>query len=43
VDWEVIDAEGFNSLNLLDPFDPAPEDAAHWARQFQEKSATPKG
>ncbi len=34
VDWEVIDAEGFNSLNLLNPFDPAPDDAEAWAKQF---------
>ncbi len=34
VDWEVIDAEGFNSLNLLNPFDPAPEEAELWSRQF---------
>ena len=35
VDWEVIDAEGFNSLNLLNPFDPAPADAEHWCRQLK--------
>ena len=34
VDWEVIDAEGVNSLNLLNPFDPAPEEADSWARQL---------
>jgi proteasome accessory factor A len=42
VDWEVIDAEGFNSLNLLDPFAAWPEDAAVWSRQFHEKSAPQK-
>ncbi len=34
VDWEVIDAEGVNSLNLLNPFDASPEDAESWARQL---------
>jgi proteasome accessory factor A len=34
VDWEVIDAEGVNSLNLLNPFDASPEDADSWARQL---------
>jgi proteasome accessory factor A len=34
VDWEVIDAEGFNSLNLLNPFDPTPEEGEAWSRQF---------
>jgi len=34
VDWEVIDAEGVNSLNLLNPFDASPEEADSWARQL---------
>jgi len=34
VDWEVIDAEGVNSLNLLNPFDASPEEADTWARQL---------
>jgi len=34
VDWEVIDAEGVNSLNLLNPFDAAPDEADSWARQL---------
>ena len=38
VDWEVIDAEGFNSLNLLNPFDPAPDEAEVWSRQFNPGS-----
>jgi proteasome accessory factor A len=37
VDWEVIDAEGFSSLNLLDPFAPWPDDAVNWAQQLQGK------
>ena len=31
---EVIDAEGVNSLNLLNPFDASPEEADSWARQL---------
>jgi len=34
VDWEVIDAEGFNSLNLLNPFDPRPDEGEQWVRQL---------
>jgi proteasome accessory factor A len=34
VDWEVIDAEGVNSLNLLNPFDASPAEADSWARQL---------
>ncbi|MCL5098900.1 MAG: proteasome accessory factor PafA2 family protein [Candidatus Omnitrophica bacterium] len=34
VDWEVIDVEGLNSLNLLNPFDPDPPEAEAWARQL---------
>ena len=34
VDWEVIDAEGVNSLNLLNPFDASPEEADSWVRQL---------
>lgn len=33
VDWEVIDAEGANSLNLLDPFDPDPTGIDTWLRR----------
>jgi hypothetical protein len=32
VDWEVIDAEGINSLNLLNPFDADPEQMAAWTK-----------
>jgi len=35
VDWEVIDAEGFNSLNLLNPFDPQPDEGEQWVRQLR--------
>ena len=35
VDWEVIDAEGVNSLNLLDPFDPEPHGFGTWFRRLQ--------
>jgi proteasome accessory factor A len=34
VDWEVIDAEGFNSLSLLNPFDAKPAEADAWLAQF---------
>ncbi|MBI3414215.1 MAG: proteasome accessory factor PafA2 family protein [Verrucomicrobia bacterium] len=34
VDWEVIDVEGINTLNLLNPFDPAPPEAAAWTRKL---------
>jgi proteasome accessory factor A len=34
VDWEVIDAEGLNSLNLLDPFDARPPEAEQWLREL---------
>ena len=33
VDWEVIDAEGTESLHLLDPFEPKPPDATAWLRR----------
>ena len=33
VDWEVIDAEGVNSLNLLDPFDADPQGIDTWLRR----------
>jgi proteasome accessory factor A len=34
VDWEVIDAEGINSLNLLNPFEASPETVEGWCRQL---------
>jgi proteasome accessory factor A len=39
VDWEVIDAEGLNSLNLLDPFDAAPEEAEEWEKDLKRISS----
>lgn len=39
VDWEVVDVEGFNSLNLLDPFDPQPEGIDAWIEQVREAIA----
>lgn len=36
VDWEVIDAEGLHSLNLMNPFDPRPVEADIWGRQLEE-------
>ncbi len=35
VDWEVIDAEGFNSLNLLNPFDAHPAEVETWIKQLK--------
>jgi proteasome accessory factor A len=34
VDWEVIDAEGINSLNLLNPFESSTDTVEHWCRQL---------
>ena len=34
VDWEVVDAEGGNSLPLLNPFDAEPPELEPWARQL---------
>lgn len=36
VDWEVIDAEGINSLTLLDPFNAAPAEAEAWGRELNQ-------
>lgn len=36
VDWEVIDAEGIHSLNLLNPFDASPKSVEHWCRQLAD-------
>ena len=36
VDWEVIDAEGINSLNLLNPFDSSPKSVEPWCRQLAD-------
>ncbi|MFM8468944.1 MAG: proteasome accessory factor PafA2 family protein, partial [Limisphaerales bacterium] len=33
VDWDVIDAEGTDSLRLLDPFNPKAPDATAWLRR----------
>ena len=35
VDWEVIDAEGTHSLNLVDPFEASSKEAEAWSRQLQ--------
>ena len=34
VDWEVIDVEGINTLNLLNPFDPNPPEIETWSRKL---------
>ncbi|MEW6305607.1 MAG: proteasome accessory factor PafA2 family protein [Verrucomicrobiota bacterium] len=38
VDWEVIDAEGLNSLNLPDPFDASPPEAEVWSKELSRLS-----
>jgi hypothetical protein len=30
VDWEIVDAEGVNSLNLINPFESDPIMAEYW-------------
>jgi hypothetical protein len=35
VDWEIIDAEGINSLNLLNPFESSPNAVDLWCRQLE--------
>ena len=34
VDWEVIDVEGINTLNLLNPFDASPPEVATWTKKL---------
>lgn len=36
VDWEILGAEGGNSLQLLDPFDATPKEADVWSRHLVE-------
>src|SRR5262249_51209335 len=40
VDWEVIDAEGINSLNLLNPFDADPEQMTIWTKLLKGASGS---
>jgi hypothetical protein len=35
VDWEIIDAEGINSLNLLNPFEASPASVDSWCKQLE--------
>jgi proteasome accessory factor A len=35
VDWEIIDAEGINSLNLLNPFEASVDSVEWWCKQLQ--------
>jgi proteasome accessory factor A len=35
VDWEVIDAEGINSVHLLNPFDSSIDSVEEWCRQLR--------
>jgi hypothetical protein len=34
VDWEIIDAEGVNSLNLLNPFEHSPDTVEAWCKSL---------
>jgi proteasome accessory factor A len=34
VDWEIIDAEGVNSLNLLNPFEHSPDSVENWCKML---------
>ena len=34
VDWEIIDAEGINSLNLLNPFESSTDSVDSWCKQL---------
>ena len=43
IDWEIIGAEGGNSLHLLNPFDPDPRDAEKWMQFLTQPSARPPG
>ncbi len=41
VDWEIIGAEGGDSLHLLDPFDASPREAESWSRDLGDTSHKP--
>jgi proteasome accessory factor A len=41
VDWEIIDAEGVNSLNLLNPFEHATETVDSWCKMLGSVRTSP--
>jgi hypothetical protein len=41
VDWEIIDAEGVNSLNLLNPFEHATETVDSWCKLLGSVRTSP--
>jgi proteasome accessory factor A len=41
VDWEIIGADGGDSLHLLDPFDASPREAEIWSKDLGEISHKP--
>jgi proteasome accessory factor A len=41
VDWEILGAEGGNSLQLLNPFDASCKEAEAWSRQLAETAPKP--
>jgi hypothetical protein len=38
VDWEIIGANGGDSLHLLDPFDASPREAESWSKELSNPS-----
>lgn len=42
VDWEIIDAEGVNSLNLLNPFEHSPDSVDSWCKMLGATRANPQ-
>jgi hypothetical protein len=41
VDWEIVGADGGDSLHLLDPFDASPREAESWSRNLNQISSKP--
>jgi proteasome accessory factor A len=41
IDWEIVGAEGGNSLHLLNPFDASSKDAETWMQFFTETNGKP--
>ncbi len=39
VDWEAIEADGADALQMLDPFEPQPPDPAAWLKQIERSQA----
>jgi len=39
VDWEAIEADGADALQMLDPFEPQPPDPAAWLKEIERSQA----